>query len=74
MKYINLNARKKLLAAVILFLILFTSCTSNTVMVWDWKDVIGLVLFGAVIVLVLVALFIIWATDEVKKIRARWNK
>jgi hypothetical protein len=45
-----------------LLLVFFTSCSSDTTMFWNWKDVIGLSILGILILAFGVIMLIEWIT------------
>ena len=52
---------------IILILMFFTSCSNDTTMFWNWKDVIGLAIFGILILAFGVIVLIEWIKIKYKK-------
>jgi len=49
---------------VLLCLVLFSSC-SGQIVVWNMKDIIGLIILGLTMVVVAIILLIVWIQDKI---------
>ena len=55
----------------LLCLVFFTSCSSDTTMFWNWKDVIGLSILGILILAFGVIMLIEWIKIKWRKFRKK---
>ena len=54
-----------------LLLVFFTSCSNNTTMFWNWKDVIGLSILGLLLLIGLLLILVEWIKDSWRKLRKK---
>ena len=56
---------------IMLLLVFFTSCSNETTMFWNWKDVIGLSIFGILILAFGVIMLVEWIKIKWRKFRKK---
>jgi len=60
-------------AYVLLCLVLFSSC-SGQIVVWNMKDVIGLIIFGVIILVIGVMFLYAWIVDSINAWKRKRKK
>ena len=67
----RLKTKTSYALCTMLLLVFFTSCSNDTTMFWNWKDVIGLAIFGILILAFGVIMLVEWIKIKWRKFRKK---